>query len=365
MAVQATGPTATEALVEKLFVAGVGAMELCCAYLGVRLGLYRALADGGSQSAAELAGRAGLSERYVREWLQQQAVAGLVRIDGDDAATARFALADGTSDVLVDDTNPAYLGGLPAALAAVGGVLPRLADAYRTGAPVPLAEYGPDAVGAQAALNRPAFVNSLVEEWLPALPEVLARLRDTKRPARVGDFACGAGWASIELAKAFPHVCVDGLDNDEASIAAARRNAIEHAVADRVALEVRDLSDESADWSPRYDVVFFFEAVHDFPRPVEALRNARRALQAGGSVIVMDERVASSMTAPGDEVERFFAGASALWCLPQGLVGPNAEPVGTLIRPWVLESLAERAGYRATTILPIEHPFWRFYRLEP
>jgi SAM-dependent methyltransferase len=300
----------SEALAERLFVAGVGAMELCCAYLGVRLGLYRELAEAGPQSAAELAGRAGLDERYVREWLQAQAVAGLVRIDGDDAATARFALADGTSAVLVDDTGPAYLGGLPAALAAVGGVLPRLADAYRTGGPVPLAEYGPDAVVAQAALNRPAYVNSLVAEWLPQLPEVLARLRDKGRPARVGDFACGAGWASIELAKAFPHLCVDGLDNDEASIAAARRNAMDHAVADRVALEVRDLSDESADWSPRYDVVFLFEAVHDFPRPVAALRNARRALLPGGSVIVMDEHAATALTAPGDEVERFFGYAA-------------------------------------------------------
>ena len=96
-----------------------------------------------------------------------------------------------------------------------------------------------------------------------------------------------------------------------------------------MALEVRDLADESADWSPRYDVVFFFEAVHDLPRPVEALRNARHALRAGGSVIVMDERV------------------------------------GALIRPAVVESLAGRAGYRATTILPIQHPFWRFYGLEP
>lgn len=190
-------------------------------------------------------------------------------------------------------------------------------------------------------------------------------LRDGARPARVGDFACGAGWAAIELAKAFPHLRVDGLDIDEASIAAARRNAVDHGVADRVALEVRDLADESADWSHRYDVVFFFEAVHDLPRPVEALRNARHALRAGGSVIVVDERVAGSLTAPGDEVERFFASASALWCLPQSLVGPQAEPVGALIRPAVMESLAERAGYRATTILPIDHPLWRFYRLEP
>ena len=356
---------ATEALVGRLFGAGVGALELCCAYLGVRLGLYRALAEDGPLSAAELARRAELDERYAREWLQAQAVAGLLRIDGDDPATARFALADGVADVFVDETGPAYLGGLPAALAAVGSVLPRLADAYRTGAPVSYAEYGPEAVSAQAALNRPAYVNSLVAEWLPAMPEVLARLRDTEHPARVGDFACGAGWASIELAKAFPDLRVDGLDNDEASIAVARHNAIDQGVADRVDLKVRDLSDESEDWSPRYDVVFFFECVHDFPRPVQALRNARNALRPGGSVIVMDERVATSLTAPGDEVERFFASVSPLWCLPQGLVGLDAEPVGTLIRPATMRSLAERGGYGATEILPIEHPFWRFYRLVP
>jgi SAM-dependent methyltransferase len=354
---------AVEALAERLFLAGVGAVELCNAYLGVRLGLYRELGAAGGGTAVELAARTGLNERYLREWLQSGAISGLLEVDGDDPATARFALADGVEPVLVDETSPAYLGGLPATLAAAAAVLPRLADAFRSGEPVPYAEYGQEAVSAQASFNRPAFANSLVAEWLPQVPDVLARLRDESRPARVGDFACGAGWAAIELAKAFPHLRVDGLDNDEASIASARRNAVDAGVADRVDLEVRDLSGGAGDWSPRYDAVFFFECVHDFPRPVEALRNARAALREGGSVIVMDERTEETLTAPGDEVERFFAGVSPLWCLPQGLVGPDPEPVGTIMRPAVLESLAERAGYRSAEILPIEHPFWRFYRL--
>ena len=177
--------------------------------MGIHLGLYRALADAPA-SAVELAERTGCDERYMLEWLQSQAIGGLLAVDGTDPATARFTLAEGVYDVLVDETGPAYLGGLADIVAAAGHVLPQLASAYRTGAGVPYAAYGPEGVSAQAALNRPAFVNSLVAEWLPQLPDVLGRLQDTGNPARVADLACGTGWAAIELAKAFPHVTVDG-----------------------------------------------------------------------------------------------------------------------------------------------------------
>jgi SAM-dependent methyltransferase len=337
---------------------------LCTAYLGVRLGLYRALADGPA-TAAELAAQTGCEERYTREWAQSQAVSGLLGAAGDDPATATFTLADGAYDVFVDETGPAYLGGIPAALAAVGRVLPLLLDAYRSGAAVPLSAYGPDGVAAQSALNRPAFVNELVTSWLPQLPDLLDRLCDTADPARVADFGCGTGWAAIELAKAFGHLRVEGRDADEASIAAGRRHAVEHGVADRVDLAVLDLADPDADWSPRYDLITFIECVHDFPRPVEALAHARTALRPGGTVLVVDERTAETFTAPGDEVERFFGASSALWCLPQGLVGPDPEPVGTLIRPAQMRDLAARAGYSDVRVEPIEHPFWRFYRLVP
>jgi SAM-dependent methyltransferase len=357
-------PSAIEALAGRIFSTGVGASELCNAYLGIHLGLYRSLADSPATSAA-LAERTGYDERYLREWLTAQAVSGLLTAAGPDPASAEFALADGTYEVLVDETSPAYLGGLPDVVAAAGRVLPLLADAYRTGAGVPYAAYGPDGVSAQSALNRPAFVNSLVAEWLPQLPDVLARLQDKDNPARVADLGCGTGWAAIELAKAFPHLMVDGLDSDESSVAIGRQHAADHGVADRVDLEVVDLADESADWSPRYDLVLFVECVHDFPRPAEALRHARAALRPGGTVLVVDERAAETFTAPGDEIERFLAAASAIWCLPQGRVGPDPEPVGTLIRPAAMRDLARRAGYADTVVLPIQHPVWRFYRLVP
>jgi SAM-dependent methyltransferase len=353
---------AIEQMVGRVFGSGVGAIELCNAYLGIHLGLYRAL-DQAPATAAELAVRTGCDPRYLREWLQAQAISGFATADGTDPATARFTLAEGVSLVFVDETSPAYLGGLADALAAAAAVLPTLVDAYRTGAGVPYAAYGRDAVTAQAALNRPSFVNSLVTEWLPQLPDVLTRLQDTDRPARVADLGCGMGWAAIELAKAFPHIAVDGRDNDEASISSGRQHAAEAGVADRVTLEVVDISDGAADWSPQYDLVYFVECVHDFPRPVEALRNARSALRPGGTVLVVDERVDETFTAPGDEMQRFFAGASAVWCLPQGRVGADPEPIGALIRPDDMRALARRAGYSAVEIVPIEHPCWRFYRL--
>jgi SAM-dependent methyltransferase len=355
---------AIEQLVGRLFSSGVGAIELCNAYLGIHLGLYRELNDAPS-TPAELAERTGCNQRYLREWLQAQAISGFATVDSSDPGIARYALADGVAAVLVHETSPAYLGGLADAAAAAATVLPQLLDAYRSGTGVPYAAYGPDAVSAQAALNRPAFVNSFAAEWLPQLPDVLARIQDTARPARIADLACGIGWAGIELAKAFPHIRVDGYDNDDASIAAGRRHAVDAGVADRVTLEVVDISDTTADWTPRYDFAYFVECVHDFPRPVEALRNARAALRPGGTVLVVDERADDTFTAPGDEVQRFFAAASAVWCLPQGLVGDNPEPVGAVIRPDDMRELARRAGYTSVDIVPIEHPFWRFYRLTP
>jgi trans-aconitate methyltransferase len=169
---------------------------------------------------------------------------------------------------------------------------------------------GRDAV--LADLNRPAYANAMVPEWLPQLPDVQARLADATRPARVGDFGCGAGWSTIELAKAYPHLRLDGYDSDEASIAAARRNAAEHGVADRVDFEVIDLSDPAADWSPRYDAVFLFECLHDLPRPVEALVHTRQSLNPQGTVIVMEERAAS--TSPHRGIRRSGSSRPAVRC---------------------------------------------------
>jgi 2-polyprenyl-3-methyl-5-hydroxy-6-metoxy-1,4-benzoquinol methylase len=352
---------AAEALTGRLFGEGVGAFHLLCVHIGSKLGLYRALGDGEPLTAAELADRLGLDRWYVREWLQAEATAGLVTVDGD-VDSGRFALAPGAHEALVDETNPFYVGGLGTALAAAGATVSRVVEAFRTGEGVPYADYGPDAVEAQAALNRPAFANALVAEWLASVPDVQARLADAVRPARIADFGCGAGWASIELARAFPLIRVDGIDSDVESIRQARLNAAEHGVAERVDFEVGDISADRPG-SPGYDLVVFFEVLHDLSYPVEALVSARKSLAPGGTVIIMDERVAEAMPPAGDLVETFFATASVLWCLPQGRVEHDSQAVGTIMRPDTLRGLAAKAGYQSVEILPIEHPFWRFYRL--
>jgi SAM-dependent methyltransferase len=350
-----------EELVGRLFVEGVGTMHVMSVYLGVKLGLFRALADGGPQTATQLAEATGLDPWYVREWLQAEAVAGLVTADSEDLWTASFTAADGVRETLVDETSPDYLGGLPFAASAVGRILPDLVAAFRTGTGVPYARYGPEAVEAQAALNRPAFVNELTASWLPAIPDVLARLQDTSDPARVADVGCGVGWAAIELAKAFPHIHVDGYDVDEDSVSRGRHNALDAGVNDRVTFEVVDAK-TGGYGDNHYDLVLFFECLHDMGRPVEALAQARTAVADGGTVIVMDERVGETIQI-GDPTESFFASASVLWCLPQSRVEPECEAPGTVMRPDTFGEIARHAGWSGFDILPIEHPFWRFYRL--
>jgi predicted O-methyltransferase YrrM len=355
-----TTPQAIEDLAGRLFSEGVGAFHLGTVYIGLKLGLFDALVADGPLTAAELANRTGLDGWYVREWLQAETTAGLLLADDDDLSRARFATAPGVRDVLVDETGPAYLGGLPLTLPAAFSVMPELLAAFRTGAGVPYASYGEEAVEAQAALNRPAFVNQLVSEWIPQIPDVWALLENSDRVTRIADVGCGVGWAAIALAKAYPHLRVDGYDSDEESITLARRNAADAGVSDRVTFDVVDAS--SGYGEGRYDLVTFFECVHDMAHPAAALARAKAALTDGGTVIVMDERVAE-VPAVGDPVQTFFATASVLWCLPQGRVEPDSEAVGTVMSASRFRRIAREAGWSDIEILPIDHPFWRFYRL--
>jgi SAM-dependent methyltransferase len=350
-----------EALAERLFMDGVGAFHLVTVYLGVRLGLFRALAESPALTATELATAASIDGRYAIEWLQAETYAGLLVADGSDYTTAHFTLADGVASTLVDEVSPAYVGGIPLALAAVAGATGALREAYRSGSGVAAAAYGPEMVPAQAAFNRPAFVNELATSWLPQMTEVYPRLCDTTRPARIADVGCGCGWSAIELAKAFDHITVDGYDTDTDSVEQARRNAEEHGVHNRVRFHTVDASTNTYG-AGDYDLIFFFECMHDFGRPVEALAAARTALARGGAVIVMDERTADHPLL-GDPVETFFALVSATWCLPQSRVMPDCEAPGTLMRAATLESFARRAGWAGVDVLPIEHGFFRFYQL--
>jgi SAM-dependent methyltransferase len=344
-------------LAGRLFDAGLGAFELVTVTLGARLGLYRALADNGPATAAVLAAAARIDARYAREWCEQQAAAGLIGVDepGNAPDARRFGLLPGSEAVLLDPESPACLLPIGAFLEAAGRMLPVLEDAYRAGTGIPYADYAVQ--HAQGGFNRPAFTHQLVQEWLPQVPDLDARLRGGGRVAELG---CGEGWAAIALALGYPRVRVDGFDVDPPSIETARRNAAQAGVGDRVRFAVADVTDPALTGS--YDAVIAVEMVHDLADPVAALRTARR-LAAGGVVLVVDDRAAERFTAPADPVQRFFHAASVLHCLPVGRCAERSAQTGALMRPDTLREYATGAGFTEVTVLPIENDLFRFYRL--
>ena len=178
-------------------------------------------------------------------------------------------------------------------LAAIGGVLPKLVDAYRSGDGVAIEAV--EAIEAQGDFNRPWLVGSLATEYLPQVPDVHAKLQ---AGARVADIACGVGWAAISIARGYPAATVDGFDLDAPSIERAEVNARDAGVADRVTFEARDAADPKLDG--QYDLAVIVEAVHDMSHPVEVLATVRRLLAPGGTLIVADERVADAFHAPAE-----------------------------------------------------------------
>ena len=348
---------AADALVERLFGAVLGTMDLHAVYLGDRLGYYRALATG-PLTSADLAARTGTAERYAREWLEQQAVTGILVTDpGLDAAQRRYTLPAAHVAPLTDVLDLGHVA--PLARAVIGFVKQTdlLVTAFRTGGGVSWAEHGADAREGQAAANRPLFLGPLGREYLPAIPDVDAALR---AGGRVADVGCGLGWSSIGIALAYPDCTVDGYDVDGPSVEAARRNAREAGVDDRVRFHAVDAA--AVDDGP-YDAVFAFECVHDLPDPVGVLAAKRRLAGERGAVVVMDERVAETFTAPGDEVERLMYGYSLMCCLADGMAHAPSAGTGTVMRPASLRRYAVEAGFADVEVLDVANDFFRFYRL--
>lgn len=359
IATTTTATDRTEELTERLFTATVGTLELFSVHVGRRLGLYGILADGRARTAGDLAADAGIAPRYAREWLEQQAVAGLLDVDADaeDADRRRYRLAPDQARVLAHADDPAHVAPFGSMVAGIGQALPDVVDAYRTGAGVPYVRYGADFRDGQGGINRPAFTHDLVTEWLPSVRDVHDRLT---AGVRVADVGCGLGWSTQAVARAYPRSRVTGIDADAASVAEAAA-ALGPALTDRVRYVTGDAA--TADDHGPFDVVLLLEALHDLGDPVAGLAGIRAALADGGVVLVADERVAETFTAPGDEVERMMFGWSVVHCLPAAIAGGDHRATGTAIRPDTVHCLARAAGFGRVETLPIANDLFRFYRL--
>lgn len=355
---------ARDALSERLLRSTAGLFDIFTIYMGHVLGFYRQLDGSAYMTSTELARVAGTHERYTREWLEQQTVAGIVEVEDEtaEALSRRFRLPSGNREVLVERESLNYLA--PLTQIAVGAVYPihAVLEAYRTGGGVPYGAYGADMRAGQAGMNRNLFLYELGQKYLRAIPDLHRRLLDDP-PARVADIGCGAGWSSIGMCLAYPKVQVDGFDLDAPSVEEAWANAHAYGLGDRLTFHARDAGSESL--NGRYDLVTAFECIHDLGNPVAALRTMRRLAGDKGIVIVMDERVGDTFTAKGNEVEWMMYGWSVLHCLPVGMADSRPSVgTGTVMRTDTLRGYAQEAGFREVKVLPIENFFFRFYRLQ-
>ena len=349
----------TEALRERLFGDAVGALELYTIYLGERLGLYRALAEGGAATSSQLAARTGTTERYVREWLEHHAASELLVVDDPRAEplARRYWLPPEHIPVLANRDDVRYEAYTGIDIVRAGRGLPQLVEAFRAGNAPPHLPWEPEG---RAEPNRARFINLLGTEWLPAIVDLDVRLR-AEPPARVLDVACGTGWSSIAMAQAYPNINVDGLDLDLDAISAARRNAERAGAADRVRFSVADAAHLGG--AAGYDLVTIFEALHDMSRPVDALSAARQVLAEDGTVLVVDGLVAEEFTVPASPRERTEYGWSVVSCLPGAMGDPQTAATGAVMRPSMLHQYALQAGFGGLEVLPIHTDYWRFYRL--
>ena len=347
-----------EQLVRRMDVATLGVFDVASTYLGVKLGLYRSLAEDGPATAAELAERTGTNERLVREWLEQQGATELLDAT-NDGGEWRFALPSGHAAVLLDPDALDGVAGTVHSLIADLAQVPRLVETFRTGEGIPYADYGPDEAEGQALGTRPVY-QAEIESWLAAVPDLAERL--ATGTARVLDIGCGLGWSSVCMAKAHPGIVVDGVDLDPGSIEAAKQVAESEGVADRVRFELRDAATLAG---AGYDLATMFEMLHDLARPVEALRAAREALNPDGVVLVADEPCNDAFAGPADEQERRHYGYSVLHCLPASMTEPGSAATGTVIRPDIVRRYARDAGFSAVEVLPVESVAFRLYLLRP
>jgi 2-polyprenyl-3-methyl-5-hydroxy-6-metoxy-1,4-benzoquinol methylase len=342
-----------------LFMACLATMELANVELGVRLGLYEALAGAGPVTAGDLAAAGGIADRYAREWLEQQAVAGVLEVDDvtKPAGERQFSLPNAHAHVLIDDDSEACMKPCAAVVPWLSKAIDIMVEEFRNGTGAAFGLF--DLHDIQAAFTRPVFANHLTQTWLPALPDVQAKLTAGER-VRIAEVGCGEGLAAITIASAYPNAEVDGFDLDDASIAVARKKAADAGLADRARFDVRDAADPAI--AGDYDLVMAVEMLHDVPDPVGILRTMKRLAGDRGTVLVVDERAEETFTVPASEMERFFYTFSTLHCLAVSLQDGGVG-TGTVIRPDTLRRYAADAGFSTVDVLDVEHPQFLLYRL--
>jgi SAM-dependent methyltransferase len=331
------------------------AASVLMSYVGDRLGLYRAMAGAGPLTPADLATRTGTAERYVQDWLNNQAAGGYVAYD---PTTGRYELPIEQAIALAVEDSPAYVPGAFDIVASAWEAVPRVLEVFRTGEGIGWHEYDQRLFDGVARFTRPQFLHQLVGEWVPALDGVEDKLR---RGATVADVGCGHGWSTIVLARAYPDSTFVGFDFHDASIVAARKAAAEAGVADRCRFEVASGTDFPGSG---YDLVCLFDCLHDTGDPVGIARHIRRALDPDGTVLLVEFAAGEAPEENFNPWGRGGYGFSAVFCTAVSLSQDVGLALGNQPSEARLRDVFEEAGFTRFRRVA-ETPFQRILEARP
>jgi 2-polyprenyl-3-methyl-5-hydroxy-6-metoxy-1,4-benzoquinol methylase len=303
--------------------------------LGHKLGLYRVMAGAGPLSSAELANRSGCGERYVREWLNSQVAGGYVDYHPNSGT---YELTPEQAAILAEETSPVFLPHAWQVVASMWADEQKSLTAFRTGKGVSWGEHDERLFCGVAAFFRNSYSGSLVKEWLPALTDVTEKLATG---ARVADVGCGHGHSTVLMAKAYPNSRFWGFDVHEDSVAAARKVAQEAGVDDRVTFEVA-----KADGYPqnRYDLICFFDCLHDMGRPVDAARHAANSMADDGTLMLVEPYSGDRLEENINPIGRLYYAASTTLCCAHAISEKGTHVLGAQAGPRQLEQVLRSAG---------------------
>lgn len=326
------------------------ALSSSLAYIGQKLGLYKALASSGPATPEELAASTSTNERYVREWLINQAASGYVDYD---VASGRYSLAAEQAAALTDENSPFFVGGGFYVIKAMTHAVNRIEEAFRNGGGMLWGEHDQDLFVGTERFFRPGYATHLIASWIPALTGIEEKL---KAGAKVADIGCGHGSSTIIMAQAYPNSRFWGFDNHEHSIETARQRAQDAGVSDRVTFAVTNASELP---DQQFDMVAFFDCLHDMGDPVGACKRAAEVLAPDGSALIVEPMAGNTVEENFNIIGRTFSGASTLCCTSNSLAldGPALGAVApeSAIREVVL------AGGFSQFLRATETPFNRVF----
>ncbi len=314
------------------------AMNAALIVIGDKLGIYKAMAGAGPMTSAELAAKTGTSERYVREWLAAQAAGQIVSYD---AATQKYTLPPEQAFALADEMSPVFLPGAYYIISACMKDEAKITDAFRNGNGVGWHEHDSCLFIGTERFFRPNYRAHLINEWIPALEGVEAKL---KAGARVADVGCGLGTSTILLAQAYPKSTFSGFDYHPESIELAREAARKASVSDRVKFEVAKAKDYPGS---DYDFVAFFDCLHDMGDPVGAARHVRETLSPNGTWMIAEPFANDKLEDNLNPIGRIFYSASTMLCTPASLSQEVGLGLGAQAGEARLAEVLKSAGFKS------------------